>query len=111
MPNKMPLFHQGPKVLLECVAVSASQTDSFRHGDTAMFAGEFDDLQGERWHSSQYQFFPFQLRVESTHLLSQGFQEEQQPGLPVRRFGANAALGLPQSEIITFLVLLNHTFH
>lgn len=95
----MPLLYQCPKMLLERVAVAAGQADSFRHGDAAMFPGKFDDLQGEGRHGSQHQFFPFQFAVESAHLLGQGFQEEQQPGLPIRRFGTDGALGLPQCQV------------
>ena len=42
--TQVALLHQGPEMLFERVAIAARQSNRIAHGDTPMFACEFDDL-------------------------------------------------------------------
>src|SRR5690606_9829275 len=82
--RQMPLLHQRPEVLLERIAVAAGQANGFGHGDAAMLAREFDDLQCQLRQLGQHQLLALDLAFQATYLLGQRTQEEHQPGLPIR---------------------------
>ena len=48
----MTLFNQGTEVLLQRVPVAAYELDGVGHGDSAMFTGKLDNLQGQFWEHS-----------------------------------------------------------
>lgn len=54
------------------------------------------------------ELFAFDFFGEVADLLSEGLEEEGEPGLPVGEVGADGALGAAEGEVVGFLALFDH---
>ena len=98
-------FDQRAEVLLQGIATCASQPDDVSHRDSAVLSGELDDLQRKFRQRREHQLLALDLLVRRrTCSASDREKKIPKPGLPVRRFGADRPLRLPQGEVVGILV-------
>lgn len=95
---------------LHGVAVGAGEYRRIGDGNTPVGADRFDDAERELRQVREHDLFVFDLFLEALHLGSQGTQEEDHPGLPVRRIASDGSLGLSQGQVVPLLVLLDDAF-
>ena len=88
MQDQMALLDQRPQMLLDRVAAGAADPDGLGHRHPAMLA--------------------LHLLFEALLLALQSPKEELQPGIPIRRFGADGSLRPPERQVVAFLALLDH---
>ncbi len=81
-----------------------------RASNAAMIAHIIQDFDGQFCQGGQGILFALYFRGQAALLLLQSPHEKHKPGLPIRCYSANCALGLTQGEIILFLTVLNHAF-
>ena len=101
----MALFHQPPKMLFQRISADTSGTDHIANCHAAMIADLVDNLRGAFGKGRDDQLFTLHLFGEAPLLLLQGAKKIREPRLPVRRVGPDGALGLAQTEVITFLAV------
>ncbi len=107
MELDQPAIEQGPSVQLQGIAAGTGHGHSLPNRDAAVIAKMFENLDGQVGKVGYQQPFPLHLLPKPLHLLVQGSQEEQQPGLPVRLPGADGSLGAAQGQVVSLLVLLD----
>jgi hypothetical protein len=76
----------------------------------ALIAHTVEDFDGKFRQGGERILFALHLHCEPTFLLLQGAHEEEQPGLPVRRFDSDGGLRLAQGQVVAFLAVFDDTF-
>ena len=102
----MTVLDQPPEMLLKRVAAGAGEPDHVANRDAAGLASALQDAGGQLRQRGDRELFLFDFGGEAPLLLLKGAQEENQPGLPIGSVGADRALGLPERQVIGFLVVL-----
>ena len=81
-------------MLFQGIAAGSGEDDHVLYRHAPVIAGIFQNLQGEFRQSGQYNVFLLHFLFQALHLLMQGSQKEQQPGLPVGGIRADGGLCL-----------------
>ena len=101
---------QALDVILNGVPAAAGGFGSIINGHPAVFAGNLHNLYGQLRQVAQNQSLAFYFAFQFFLLFAQRFQKESYPGLPVRGFCPDGALGLAQREVVVLLVCFDHAF-
>lgn len=71
MLRQVPLPDQRPEMLLQRVAIALREANGVGHGDAAMLAGEFDNLQRKLGQFGQHDLLALDLALQVADLLGQ----------------------------------------
>src|SRR6185312_2775133 len=105
----MTLFVQLSEMVLECIATRTGQRHDVTDRHSSVLTRELNNSQRKFRHLREDNLLSFDLFGKTQHLLLESAQEEDEPRLPVWRFGSDCALCLSEGKVIALLALLDNT--